>query len=572
MDWDNYPGTDLGSLGHEDLDARTWAEWGADYVKYDWCGAERDGLTRPAAFAKMRDAIARTGRPMVYSISEYGDTSPWTWARPIANSWRTTSDIKAEWSSVMSIVDNQAGLEPFSGPGAWNDPDMLQVGNGSLTTNENRAHYSLWALLGAPLMLGNDLREMNQSIRDILTNRDVIAVNQDWGGSQGRKIRDFGLTEVWAKPMADGSVTVALLNRGSGGATISTSAAELGLAGSSSYDTKDLWTGATGTTAGAIGSTVDGHGVTVLRVNRSGTAQAGLAAGTNNVGDLSWAASSNGWGPAERNRSNGESGSQDGTTLRIASTPYTTGIGVHADSAVQVHLGRACTRFTASVGIDDEAAGKGSARFAVYGDGRLLAYTDVKTSGQVATPISVSVAGVRALELRVTDGRDGIDHDHADWADAKVTCGADAGTAVAVGDLPYAAIANGWGPVEHDASNAEQVAGDGSRLTLNGVRYPKGLGVHAPSVVSLAIPAGYTRFTASAGVDDEAGGRGSVIFTVHTDGANLYSSQILRGGSVPATVDVDITGRTRLDLKVSDAADGNAYDHADWADAHLLCR
>jgi alpha-galactosidase len=409
------------SLDNEVIDAQSFAAWQVDYLKYDNC----NNLGRPAAdrYRAMGDALRATGRPIVYSICNWGQESPWSWGSDVGGSlWRTTGDINDSWSSVMSLLDQQAGLEPFARQGAYNDPDMLEVGNGGMTTTEYTAHFSLWALLASPLLLGNDLRSVSATTLSIIRNTDVIAVNQDWGGSQGRRVRDFGNTEVWAKPMSDGSATVVLLNRGTSTATVSTSAAELGLGGSSSYALRNLWTAGNSTSTGAVSASVAGHGVVMYRVSRAGTNQAPLAAGTHAVGSLTWLASSNGWGPAERNRSNGEQAAGDGRTLTINGTTFANGIGAHADSAVHVWLGGACSRFTASVGVDDEVAATGSVRFQVYGNGRLLGFSDVKTASAGPSSLSVATTGLLTVELRVTDGRNGIAYDHADWGAATLTC------------------------------------------------------------------------------------------------------------------------------------------------------
>jgi hypothetical protein len=267
MFWDKYPGTGIGSYGHEATDAKTFAAWGVDYLKYDWCRAdETEKLSRPEAFAKMRGLLAATGRPIVYAISEYGETQPWTWAAPIANLWRTTHDIAPKWESLMNILDQQAGLSAFSAPGAWNDPDMLQIGNAGLSESENRAHFSLWALLNAPLMAGNDLANMDTATRRILTNREVIAVDQDWGGRQGERLRDDGEQEVWTKPMSDGSVAVVLLNRGAATVEISVTRAELGLSASSRCLAKNLWRGDQARFGATLKSGVPSHDVMMLRV------------------------------------------------------------------------------------------------------------------------------------------------------------------------------------------------------------------------------------------------------------------------------------------------------------------
>ena len=258
-----------GSNGNEVRDANTWASWGIDYLKYDNCG-DYQGRTTLQRYGAMRDALLATGRPIFYSMCNWGQDNVWTWGAEYGNSWRTTSDIQATWGSITNILDSQAALADYSGPGGWNDPDMLEVGNGSLTETESRAHFSLWALLNAPLLAGNDLRTMSATTRAILTNSDIIAVNQDWGGRQGYRLRDDGSAEVWAKPMSDGSVAVVLLARDSA-ASISVTASALGLGPAASYAVRDLWTGSTSTSTGTISASVPAHGAVMYRVSGGGT-------------------------------------------------------------------------------------------------------------------------------------------------------------------------------------------------------------------------------------------------------------------------------------------------------------
>lgn len=211
-----------GSRGHEYQDALTFARWGIDYLKYDWCNTE--GLNAKAAYLTMRDALFAAGRPVVFSICEWGDNAPWTWGKEIGHLWRTTGDIHAcwdceighgTWSSwgVLRILDKQNGLRIHAGPGHWNDPDMLEVGNG-MTLAEDRAHFSMWCMLAAPLLASNDLANMSEGTMQILTNREVIAVDQDALGIQGwRYFGQEGL-EIWFKPLAGGDWAMCVLNRG----------------------------------------------------------------------------------------------------------------------------------------------------------------------------------------------------------------------------------------------------------------------------------------------------------------------------------------------------------------------
>ncbi len=208
-----------GSRGYQFQDARTYAKWGVDYLKFDWCSDE--GQNAKAAYKTMSDALKASGRPIVFSICEWGESKPWEWGEGIGNLWRTTNDIRDcyqctfDWGGlgVLDIIDKEAELQRFAGPGHWNDPDMLEVGNGGMTVDEYKTHFSMWAMLAAPLMAGNDIRNMDASTKEILTNADVIAVDQDALGQQATKFIDMGEYEIWAKPLSNGEVAVCFMNR-----------------------------------------------------------------------------------------------------------------------------------------------------------------------------------------------------------------------------------------------------------------------------------------------------------------------------------------------------------------------
>lgn len=251
MIYDRYPAREIGSFGHEDLDAATLADWGVDYLKYDWCRANRGGtgLTYPGAFERMARAIAATGRPMVYSVSEYGSSRPWEWAGEFGHLWRTTGDIAPTWRSVMRLADKQHGLAAYAGPGGWNDPDMLEVGNPGLSDLEARSHLMLWAMLAAPLMAGNDVRTMTEETRALLTHPGLLAVSQDPLGHQGARTASHGKVDVWRRDLAGGWV-VGVLNRGSRPTTLRLHDAALSLGTGAavgqvpgSGSVVDVWTG-----------------------------------------------------------------------------------------------------------------------------------------------------------------------------------------------------------------------------------------------------------------------------------------------------------------------------------------
>ena len=258
----------IASYNHEDQDAKTWAAWGIDYLKYDWCSASQ--VYRPeelkSAYLKMGQALRATKRPIVYSLCQYGYQDVQQWGAEVGgNLWRTTGDIRDSWDSMARIgFDQQVGREKYANPGHWNDPDMLEIGNGGMSDIEYRTHMSLWSILAAPLLAGNDIRSMSDSIKAILTNKEVIAVDQDREGVQGVRIRQNGDLEVWKKPLARG-VAVGLFNRGKDTANISVKWSELGIA-KKNPKVRDLWAHQDVVAPDSYSVDVPSHGVVMLRV------------------------------------------------------------------------------------------------------------------------------------------------------------------------------------------------------------------------------------------------------------------------------------------------------------------
>ena len=267
-----------GSRGYEFQDARQYAAWGVDYLKFDWCSSSTQDAR--SSYELMRAALDASGRPIVFGICEWGSNKPWLWGKGIGNLWRTTGDISDKWqdhkkwpdgsccsNGMVDILDQQVGLESYAGPGHWNDPDMLEVGNGGMTTAEYRAHFSLWAILAAPLIAGNDLRDMKPEIREILTHKEVIAVDQDPAGNEGRRVRKNGNVEVWSKVLQDGSRAVVLFNRGTEDAEIGVSWEELGYPAHLSAKVRDLWQAKDlGEHKGTFSATVAPHSVVMVTV------------------------------------------------------------------------------------------------------------------------------------------------------------------------------------------------------------------------------------------------------------------------------------------------------------------
>jgi alpha-galactosidase len=255
-----------GSLGHEEQDAQSYANWGIDYLKYDWCQPSRSVEEMKAAYTKMRDALKKTGRPIVFSLCQYGLGNVWEWGASVGgNLWRTTGDIEDNYESMAKIGFGQSGHEKYAGPGHWNDPDMLEVGNGGMNEDEYRTHFSLWCLLAAPLMAGNDLSKMTPYTQDMLTNREVLAVDQDALGKQGYPVVQEGPFEVWMKPMADGSTVVGLFNRSKEADKMTVNFSHIGVTGEASF--RDLWLKKDlGRFKEKYSVQVPGHGVVLVRV------------------------------------------------------------------------------------------------------------------------------------------------------------------------------------------------------------------------------------------------------------------------------------------------------------------
>ncbi len=264
------------SQGHEYQDALTYARWGVDYLKYDWCST--GDRNAQEAYAVMADALRQSGRPIVFSMCEWGTAKPWLWAKNTGNLWRTTGDIwdsfatkdKAhDWAHpVLEIVDLNEPLWPFAGPGHWNDADMLEVGNGGMNPAEYRAHFSLWAMMASPLMAGNDVAHMDESTRSILLNKEVIAVDQDPLGVQGHRVWKDGDREVWAKPLAGGGRAVLLLNRGETPVSIAATSEQLGYPARLRTAVRDLWAHKPlPRWSGKLEATVEPHSAAMFRLD-----------------------------------------------------------------------------------------------------------------------------------------------------------------------------------------------------------------------------------------------------------------------------------------------------------------
>jgi len=272
-----------GSRGYEETDARTFASWDVDFLKYDYCHAPDDRQSAVRLYTAMGRALAATGRPIVFSVCEWGQRRPWLWAAAAGGHlWRTSYDLIDKWETptnsnagngILTNLDATAQVAAYAGPGHWNDPDMLvvglhgagQSGGGGCADTEYRTQMSMWCLLAAPLITSCDLRSMSKATVDTLTNRAVIAIDQDPLGRQGVRVTRDGDREVWAKPLGDGSVAVGLLNRGAQAVRVTAAWPDLGLTGP--RHVRDLWRRADlGIAEGSVQRDMVGHGTALLRL------------------------------------------------------------------------------------------------------------------------------------------------------------------------------------------------------------------------------------------------------------------------------------------------------------------
>lgn len=542
-----FPG-ETGSKGHEQQDANQFAAWGVDYLKYDWCSREGNLQEQQERFALMRDALKNTDRPIVYSInpnSYHSNTgSQYDWG-DIANLWRTTDDIRPTWDTgreepvgVINAIDLNAPLWPWAQPGAWNDPDMMVVGvqrgGTGLTDTEARSHFSMWSIMASPLMAGADLRNMSESTKEIMTNQDVIAVDQDPKGVQGRRIRDDGDQEVWVKPLANGDRAVVLFNRGLSRVKMTTSAQEVGMGKAASYVLRDLWSKTETATAGKISASVPSHGVAMYRVSRGTPDQAPPATYLSVDAKGGYFAA----GEAE----------EVTTTL--------TNNGRIAIEDVKLNI-------EAPSGWTVEASSP-----ATYDN--LPPRRSVQTTWKVTPPANAEPGSYELnAEASYTYGDDATPAGNESSKTVNVVPPPPTSDSY-LSDLDWFSATNGYGPVERDMSNGERAAGDGNTITIGGETYEKGLGTNAPSEITYYLGGNCSRFTSDVGVDDEVGDRGSVTFQVFADGQKAYDSGVLTGSDPAKTVDVSIAGAKELKLVVTENGSPN-YDHADWADARVAC-
>lgn len=399
-----------GGYGYEYLDANTYAAWSVDYLKYDNCNLPVGDVPQ-TDYARMADALMKSGRSITFSLCYWSFAS---WEPASGNLWRTTGDINDSFASMVSNLNGNNPPAFLAGPGRWNDPDMLEVGNGGMTATEDQAHFSLWCIVSAPLISGNNLTAMSAQTFSILTNAELIGVDQDPAGEQGIALANTGTNQIWVKPLGTDFTTkaVGLFNPNTNAVTITVNWTDIGLlAGNATV--RDMWAGANlGTFNNSFTTNVPAHGVVALKV--LGTAPLLPGLGTNYLTALQPVYSYVGWGSLTNNKSIG------GNPITLNGVVYAQGLGVHAFSGVEYRLGGIASRFQSDIGVDDEVGANGSVVFHVLADGTEIFNSGVLTGGAPHQSVNLDVTGVNRLTLGVSDADDGINFDHADWAGALV--------------------------------------------------------------------------------------------------------------------------------------------------------
>ncbi|MHC4085971.1 MAG: NPCBM/NEW2 domain-containing protein [Planctomycetota bacterium] len=404
-----------GSFKHEQADMSTFASWGVDYIKMDSCFAENNGRLSTEDYALYRSCITKTGRPIVLSISDFGNGA-WAWGgKETAQLWRTSGDIYPWMGSVYHCAETSGGdrsihpafngLWQFAGPGYWNDPDMLQVGNLKKDI-EDKAHFSLWCILAAPLMAGNDLRSMSDSVRKVLTAPEVIKVNQDPRGIQGYKVYDSGDQEIYNKPLQDGTTAVLLLNKGRKPVDITITWDKIGLSGRQKvrdlWARKDLGYYTDSYTAGNLSQ----HGHMLITVGSAGPMLAApepmspdkymiTKSGTTYLSDLYYIWKNGNAPRSDKNFNN--------NPITINEITYNKGLGCKSNCKIMYKLNNRADRFKAVVGLDDSYSGSSTGRFRVYNEdlfgNRILFDSHKMDKDSSAKKIDVDVKGVKCLLL-----------------------------------------------------------------------------------------------------------------------------------------------------------------------------
>jgi alpha-galactosidase len=530
-----YPG----SYGHEVRDARTFASWGIDYLKYDNCGAPPGTADNKqqyiARYTRMADALKATGRDIVYAICEWARSEPWTWAGDVGHLWRTTVDIKDTWTKVDSIFRSTVALAEHAGPGAWNDPDMLEVGNGGMTDTEYRSHFALWAFMAAPLISGTDLREASKETLEILTNRDLISIDQDPLGRPARVLSRDGKQWTLVKDLAGGDKAVLFFNADAGPVTQSVSLRSLGIGGRGSHGVKDLWSHERSRVHDRLTAFIEGHGTAAYRVSRSGESLVRPhVAATNSVTDTY----------VEPGRSTTITGSlvNDGTRSinHVALTPSVPpGWQVKRIQGPRPSVpGSASTSATWELSVPRDASAK-TYSAEVSGSYRVGWHRERTNSER---PVVVPPAPPTTTS----------------W----------------LSDLPWTSAA---GDVHKDhqliwkGTPESGLSQEHKPITMGGVTYAKGIGTVSGSNLIYYLGGRCSKLTAVVGVDDNAFSYGqpkpSLPIRIIVDGRTVFDQRVTKGSPVVIDEDLGTAKVVQLEAELEELYNLSV----DWANARVVC-
>lgn len=536
-----YPG----SYGHVQDDANTFASWGIDFLKVDWCNVpfgNFPGLSQQDVAKKLyteySQALKATGRPIFFSICEWNPSlQPWTWAPAISNMWRTNNDYGSSWKQTLTNLDQEAPLAEFAGPGHWNDPDILMVGK-MASDAESRAHFSAWSMLAAPLLAGNDLRNMSEATKETLTNREVIAIDQDSLGAQATRLSHTDSADVWIRTLANGDRAVMLLNRGDTTTRIATTAQAVGLPSAGAYGVRDLWAHTTSESAGSIAASVPAHSAMLYRVSPL----------------------------------------QD----EVDHYPPATDVSVDpqmppAYPGSDLHVAKAGQQITtvATFGNDGRAAVTdatldltGPSGWKIEGSpvstGALATDKHLSGTWQVTVPADV---GPGLYTLTGTTTYRWGDGAHAASAKSENTVRVMVGPSGSpyLSDLSWLSATNGYGPVLIDKAYF------GGPLTIHGTVYAHGMWTNAVASIEYYLGGRCSRLTADFGLDDSVKGQGSVTYRVSADGMSVFDSGLVTNSTPTVHADVPLTGAQVVRIDVGDGGNGITYDNADIAAPKLTC-
>jgi alpha-galactosidase len=529
--------------GNEQRDVNTFASWGIDFVKVDWChvpfqdfpGMSKQEVAR-TLYTRWSKAFDAAPRDMFFSICVFEEAvKSWEFAPELAQMWRTSTDYSDSWESILRNGDQAARLHDLAGPGGWNDPDILMVGHGQMDNTQYRTHFSIWSMASAPLLAGNDLRSMSAETREILTNDEVIAIDQDPLGEAGRKARATADEDVWVRPLADGDTAVLLVNRTAQSRLVRTDAAELGLPKSSRYSARDLWQHRTTQSAGTFSGYLPPPGSKMLRISTD--------KGSPTEPSVSWGTTATGGVPGLE-----ATVAAPGSPMSLDGTARNDGPASIDDATVTLDAPAGWTidpARTTALPVLKRAGGEATAHWRV-------------------SPPEGTEPGHYSLHTQLRYSIDGVAHQEAFDTDVLVPAAPPAGQ-VALSDLDWLDMANGYGPPLKDQNYY------GDPISIGGQTYAKGLWTHPAGHLGYYLGGRCSAFGTDMGIDDSKGSGGSVVFSIYADGDLAYQSPVLHGDDPVEHATVDVSGAESVSIAVSDAGDGVTNDNADWGAPTLTC-